>query len=276
MDNVYRIVESVIDDAFSELNEGIDFDEESKTVSFNPSHEENVDTSIENNPTNDTDLVKDIDVRSIFKRKKGKRGDGNPLVYALKGEKGWRFKDEKDRYAIEKQFNMIATKFVEEHPFDITIIIPSTNRLNEHIADVIKSKKENTEIIKGAIVKITTEMVEDIVLDFDSSFRKAYKNDFAEKKHELDKYLDRMDIEKGGYFARHLVPNQDMRRVLDRTFAASDDPYMDYAKKIRGKDVLLIDDTISQGQSVKEACKIILENYSPKSITVLTLLSKLY
>ena len=35
------------------LNEGIDFDPETKTVSYNPSHEDNVDTSVENNPTSD-------------------------------------------------------------------------------------------------------------------------------------------------------------------------------------------------------------------------------
>ena len=33
--------------------EGIDFDPETKTVSYNPSHEDNVDTSLENNPTSD-------------------------------------------------------------------------------------------------------------------------------------------------------------------------------------------------------------------------------
>ena len=64
------------------LNEGIDFDPETKTVSYNPSHEDNVDTSVENNPTSDGEIVPSVQVWSIFKRKRGLRGDGNPLVYA--------------------------------------------------------------------------------------------------------------------------------------------------------------------------------------------------
>ena len=98
----------VIRESFEEvLNEGIDFDVETKTVSFNPSHEENVDTSLENNPTKDEELIPGIPVWSIFKRKRGNGGDGNPLLYALKGE-NWTFKSETDRIAIEQQFELIA------------------------------------------------------------------------------------------------------------------------------------------------------------------------
>ena len=39
-------------------------------------------------------------------------------------------------------------------------------------------------------------------------------------------------------------------------------------------DILIINDTISGGQSVKWACQIMLESYAPKSITVLALLPK--
>ena len=52
------------------IDEGIDFDLNTKTVSYNPSHEDNVDTSIENNSTSDENLVPNIKVYSIFKRSK--------------------------------------------------------------------------------------------------------------------------------------------------------------------------------------------------------------
>ena len=55
----------------------------------------------------------------------------------------------------------------------------------------------------------------------------------------------------------------------------SPDRYAKDSKIINGQDILIIDDTISRGQSIKEACQIMLESYAPKSITVLTLLSKL-
>ncbi|MBQ9575917.1 MAG: phosphoribosyltransferase [Muribaculaceae bacterium] len=259
----------------SVINEGIDFDPHTKTVSYNPSHEENVDTTIEHNPTMDGDIVPNVQVWSIFKRKRGLRGDGNPLFYALKGEGGWTFRDESDRNAIEKQFDAIATKFATMYPVGLTILMPSGSELNMHIADVVMSKSRNAELIKGVICKLTTEEVDDIVLDFNSKFREFYKDEFNSKYYELGRYLDLMDKERNGYFSRHLIKNNQMRDVLDSTLKLSDDRFAEFANKINDQDVLIIDDTISRGQSIKEACQIMLESYAPKSITVLTLLSKL-
>ncbi|MCR5065293.1 MAG: phosphoribosyltransferase [Bacteroidales bacterium] len=258
------------------INEGIDFDPHTKTVSYNPSHEENVDTSIEHNPTMDGDIVPNVQVWSIFKRKRGLRGDGNPLVYALKGEGGWTFRDESDRNAIKQQFDVIATKFATMYPVGVTIIMPSGNELNTHIANVVMSKSENAELIEGVICKLTTEEVDEIVLDFNSKFREYYKEKFNAAYYQLGTYLDQMDKERKGSFSRHLIKDSEMRDVLDSTLKLSDDRFAEFANKINGQDILIIDDTISRGQSIREACQIIQESYAPKSITVLTLLSKLY
>lgn len=257
------------------INEGIDFDPQTKTVSYNPSHEENVDTSIEHNPTKDVSIVQNVDVWSIFKRKKGLRGDGNPLVYALKGEGGWTFRSESDRTAIEHQFDAIATKFATMYPIGVTILMPSGNELNTHIADIVKSKSKNAEVIEGVICKVTTEEVDEIVLDFNSKFREFYKDDFNSKYYELCRYLDLMDKKRNGYFSTHLIKNKQMRDILDLTLKLSDDKFAEFANKINGQDILIIDDIISRGQTIKEACHIMMESYAPKSITVLTLLSKL-
>ena len=257
------------------INEGIDFDPQTKTVSYNPSHEENVDTSIEHNPTKDMSIVQNVDVWSIFKRKKGLRGDGNPLVYALKGEGGWTFRSESDRMAIEHQFDAIATKFATMYPIGVTILMPSGNELNTHIADIVKSKSQNAEVIEGLICKVTTEEVDEIVLDFNSKFREFYKDDFNSKYYELCRYLDLMDKKRNGYFSRHLIKNKQMRDILDLTLKLSEDKFAEFANKINGQDILIIDDTISRGRTIKEACHIMMESYAPKSITVLTLLSKL-
>ena len=257
------------------INEGIDFNPQTKTVSYNPSHEENIDTSIEHNPTKDGDIVPNIQVWSIFKRKRGLRGDGNPLVYALKGEGGWTFRDESDRIAIENQFNAIAAKFATMYPIGVTILMPSGSELNKHIAKVVMSKSKDAELIEGIICKLTTQEVEEIVLDFNSKFRKFYKDDFNSKYYELGRYLDLMDEERNGYFSRHLIKNDQMRDVLDTTLKLSNDKFAEFANKINGQDILIIDDTISRGQTIKEACNIMMESYAPKSITVLTLLSKL-
>ena len=275
-DKINQLVNEAVAQAIdSVINEGIDFDPQTKTVSYNPSHEENVDTSIEHNPTKDGDIAPNVQVWSIFKRKRGLRGDGNPLVYALKGEGGWTFRDESDRTAIEQQFDAIATKFATMYPIGVTILMPSGNELNTHIADVVMSKSKNAELIEGVICKLTTEEVDEIVLNFNSKFREFYKDEFNSKYYELGRYLDLMDKERNGYFSRHLIKNNQMRDVLDSTLKLSNDRFAEFANKINGQDILIIDDTISRGQSIKEACHIMTESYAPKSITVLTLLSKL-
>lgn len=267
-----EIVEKKIDTTF---NEGVDFDTETKTVAYNSSHENYVDISIENNSTIDGEIVPGVHVWSMFKRKKGEtQEDGNSLVYALNGE-GWTFRSEEDREAIEKQFDLIASKFVSMYQKGITVLIPSGNELNKHIADVVLSKSENGELIEGVICKLTTEEVNDIVLDFNSKYREHYKDNFNSAYYRLDRYLDQMDKQLKGTFSRHLIKDQEMRDVLDFTLKASEDKYAEFANKINGQNILIIDDTIGSGQSIKEACRIMMESYAPKSITVLTLSSKL-
>ena len=267
-----EIVEKEMDKTF---NEGIDFDPETKTVAYNSSHENYVDISIDNNPTIDGEIVPGVQVWSIFKRKKGEtREDGKPLAYALKGG-GWTFRSEEDREAIEKQFDLIASKFVSMYQKGITVIIPSGNELNKHIADIVLSKSENGEFIEGVVCKLTTEEVNDIVLDFNSKFREHYKDNFNSAYYRLDRFLDQMDIQLKGTFSRHLIKDPEMRDVLDFTLKVSEDIYAEFANKINGQNILIIDDTIGSGQSIKEPCRIMMESYAPKSITVLTLSSGL-
>lgn len=263
-----EIVEKEMDIPF---NEGIGFAPDTKTIAYNSSHENYIDISIDNNPTIDGEIVPGVQVWSIFKRKKD---DGNPLAYALKGE-GWTFRSEEDREAIEKQFDLIASKFVSMYQKGITVIIPSGNELNKHIADIVLSKSENGEFIEGVVCKLTTEEVNDIVLDFNSKFREYYKASFNSAYYRLDRYLDQMDKELKGTFSRHLIKDPEMRDVLDFTLKVSEDIYAEFANKINGQNILIIDDTIGSGQSIKEPCRIMMESYAPKSITILTLSSGL-
>ena len=84
-----------------------------------------------------------------------------------------------------------------------------------------------------------------------------------------------MNNERNGTFSRHFIKDPNMRNILDMTLKVSEDSYARFANTINGQHVLLIDDTISRGQTINNACNILMESYAPKSITVLTLLSRL-
>ena len=255
---------------------GIDIDYDNLTVAYNPKHQKNVDTSLENNPSLSNEYGQGIHVYSLLKRKGGSALDGNPLLYALKGENGWCFKSENDRIAILNQIDSIAQKFASIYPLGFTILIPSGNPLNRMIGRLMQDKGSNIVIVDDVLTKITTEEIMDIVMERESLFHKHYRYKMEEALRQLQTYLDKMNDEKGGYFTRHFIRDQHMRDVINNTLKISKDAVTRYAKLIDGQDILLIDDSISRGQTIKEACMILLENYEPKSITVLTLFSRLY
>lgn len=258
------------------LNEGIDINHKTHEVSYNPTHENNVETSLNTNPTVDKKLIPGVEVWSIFRRKDGDWGDGNPLIYALQGEHNWHFRTYSDKLAIDVRFSEIAEKFVQRHPFDITVVVPSSNDLNRRITDVIMHKSDNAKLLTGFIRKMRIEEADYIVSnDMNCAFRRKYNDDFQNKYSEFCSYLRVMEQKCGGYFTRHYIQNQEMRNVLDFTFKVTKE-YDTFAKDINGRNILVIDDAISRGQSVKEVCDIIRSGYKPHSITVLTLVSKKY
>lgn len=258
------------------IKEGIDIDYDNLSVAYNPSHQKNIDTSIENNPTISDEYGNGVTVYSLLKRKGGNVMDGNPLLYAFKNERGWHFKSDDDKYAILKQIDAIAEKFASMYPLGFTILIPSGNHLNRMIGEIVRYKGKGVVIVDDVLTKVTTEEVMDVVMEKNSLFHQYYKNNMDMALRQLKTYLDKMDEEKNGYFTRHYVRDSKMRDIINKTLKLSDDAVARYSKVIDGKDILLIDDSISRGQTIKEACQILLENYEPKSITVLTLFSKLY
>ena len=141
--HLHEIIKKNIKDV---LNEGIGFDENRLTVSYNPSHEDNIETSEVTNPTMVSKYGDNVEVWSIFKRKSGRKDDGNPLVYALKGEGGWKFKTNKDKNAIYSQIEKITAKFFSAHSSNVTIILPSEGHLNSMFANIIMSYNKGSYI----------------------------------------------------------------------------------------------------------------------------------
>lgn len=91
----------------------------------------------------------------------------------------------------------------------------------------------------------------------------------------LHTFFEEMMEKKNGKYSKHLVYDDEMRDVINVTLKLSEDRFAEFANVINGENILIIDDTIRRGQSIQETCKILLDSYAPKSITVLTLMSKL-
>lgn len=258
------------------IPEGIDVN--GKIVSYNPNHQNFVDTSVENNPTTNIGFDK-IPVYSVFTRKKMSptdKRDGNPLLYALKKENGWQFKSEYDRNQIINQISLIIDKFKQMGTYGITVVIPSGGTLNRLMANIVKEKIPNTTIIDDVLWKLTTDEVFDDIIDNNSPFSQYYSKlgtlDMA--TNQLEVYFTEMDNQRDGYFTYHLIQDKTMRGLVERTLTLSRN-YSKYIQKINDKNILIIDDSIHAGRTFTEACNIIQTTFSPKSITGLTLFSQL-
>ena len=77
-------------------------------------------------------------------------------------------------------------------------------------------------------------------------------------------------------FQFHKIPDMEMRKCIEHTIKLSDDFYGEQVDAINGKHVLVIDDSLTTEGTIKQACQIIADDFTPASITVLTLFSPLY
>jgi hypothetical protein len=238
--------------------EGIDVDVENRVVTFNDNHEENVDTSIENNPTYKT--ISGVETIMLFKRKKSNEfrvSDGNPLVYALKSIKSWKISTE-DRNAIFDRIDDIITKI---GVFDTIVVMPSSNPLVKELGNHLMNNNKAKNIINHCVVK---RLKSDIIDDMPWS-------GFSNK--QMTKIEDGFS-KMGDYFESKFFPKD--KKIIDKfeTNIFKINKNKDY-NTMYNKNVLVIDDTISTGLSLNKCSQIINEQYNPKSIKQLSLFSDL-
>lgn len=181
---------------------------------------------------------------------------------------------DRDPNTVHWQIELIAEKFLKMYPAGFTIIMPSSNGLSKYIAEIMKRKSRDIQLIDDILLKVTTEEALDAAMENGSLFKKEYKGKVESALTELDVYLKDMNEHYDGYFTRHLVKNEQMREVLVDTIKHTETAEGKYKKYIDNSDILLIDDTIRAGQTVQEAINVIKGLYSPKSVTLLTLDTK--
>ena len=250
--------------------EGININSNDKTISLTDEHDKGVDFSLVNNPV--YDKYKDFDVISIFKRSKlvddtNTERDGNPFIYALKEKKGWTFditNDEIFRYI--KRFLEICKKI--NNTYDTIVITPSSTNINERFMKVISKQVQAENIVREFLVKIKKEEIIDDNLIDKEQITKDYPNNYNEVITKISRSFRRM---KGADFEAKHLDKKYLKYV--KYIGVNND--LNIRPMIDGKDILVLDDTISSGTTVSQCIDGITSNFTPKSITIVTLLSKL-
>lgn len=279
------------------INEGIDltYANDGIKVVYNPKHTHGIDASLKTNPTKMDLVVPSIHIQddvvpvySILQRTpmrvKAGSSDGNPLVYAFKNENGYSFKSDHDKKTIQNCIDSILKKFIANYFAAIdgtiaTVVCPSENSLNAKFAESFKKnaeaigKKINIQddyLVKYPVDDIKTDIIDDANSDLNKWLMSLPDNAAMKKRAMLDKALDRMNAEHNGVFAYHFIKDIDVRKHISNTMKLSP-----HAKNIDGENVIVIDDTMTQGKTLTEACQLLCGSYMPKSIVGLTLFSPL-
>jgi pyrimidine operon attenuation protein/uracil phosphoribosyltransferase len=250
--------------------EGININPNEKTVSLTDEHDKGVDFSLVNNPV--YDKYKDYDVISIFKRSKlvdntNTLRDGNPFIYALKGKKGWKFNiTNEEIFRYIKRFLEICKKI--NNTYDTIVITPSSTNINERFMRVISNQVKAENVIKEFLVKIKKEEIIDDNLIDKEQITKDYPNNYNEVITKISRSFRRM--EGADFEAKHMD-----KKYLKYVKYIGVNNDLNIRHMIDGKDILVLDDTISSGTTVSQCIDGITSNFTPKSITIITLLSQL-
>ena len=249
--------------------EGLNIDVYNKTVSLTDNHNLGIDFSLVNNPV--YDKHNGYDVISIFKRTSltdinNTQRDGNPFIYALKKKNRWKFNitsEEINKYI--RRFLTVCKKI--NNKYDTIIITPSASELNEKFMKAISRQVDANNIINEYFVKLSKEeIIDDDLIDIER-IRNDYGNSFNKVMSEIHRSFRRM---KGETFEAKYVKKEYLKYIKYIETNGDDD----IRKYIDDKNILLLDDTISSGETVSQCINGILSNFIPKSITIITLLSK--
>lgn len=231
-----------------------------KEVSYTDSHEELVNTSIKTNPI--LNKIHGFPIYSIFKRMRSREsiGDGNPLIYALKRKKGFKI-NRKEMKNFFKNLDIIVDKILTGKNYDLIIVIPSQHRIGSFL---VKRIHRNFKIknYKDFFQKATIKDVLGVL-----ALNKVHDRDIKEVKRVMSILKKK---EASEVFVMKEVKNK-IRKYFNPLKLNSI-----YSGKIKdNQKILIIDDLLSTGATLKNAHDIIKNINSTCEIDGLCLLSEL-
>ena len=216
------------------------------------------------------------------------------MIYALKGkgEHGWTISDE-NKAKLMNRIKRIVDDFCARHPVDFTIVAPSGGGVNSMLLDmvneVLSGRDRENIVLNNVLDKMTVDEVEEAMFEKDSSFNSEF--DTPEKRQlawmRLRPSFKRMREENDGIFSYKMVQPVKYRKWITKALKFSDNADIsEMVSKLPGRHILIIDDTITFGNTIRSIASLIrdtlsniksgtgtVELFAPASISALTLFS---
>ena len=238
---------------------GIDITDDNQIL-CNNTHQKLVNTDISSNPT--STIIHNISIHSIYKRVKTRSNqwDGNPLIYALKNQKGYSL----SRTELKKflySFYYILNKLLHDKTYDLILVLPSSSNVAKGVSKRVSRCLAKKLVVQDIFEKQSiAEVIDKIDIDIVTNRSKQ-----KELKRQLSK-LQKVDRDKT--FSMKNVPPK-VREYFSPIKLQSKFDFTQY------KNILIVDDLLATGNSIKSARDIIVKQNSKVNIEGLCLFSGL-
>ena len=249
------------------LKLGITVDD-NKVVTFTSETEQLVNTSLDDNPNfhklNNSRLI----VHSVFKRMYSRQGgDGNPLIYALKGQKGFSI-TLKECGKFNPNISIILDRLMQKKDYEVIITMPSSHKIVERFAKKINRRASGDCILISNI--FTKKTFSEVYADLqDLPLTPKHKKDIIALRRSLEKDLNR---NPNKVFSMKEVDTKD--RMFIRPLKINP-THVDKIVQIKGKSILLVDDLLASGTTLMSANNLLKDLKISDNIEAICLLGKL-
>lgn len=256
--------------------EGIDIDYHNRTVRLNPNHNKGINYSISDNPIEYNLYIHKvpISITSMFTRTSTKSKydvDGNPFIKCLKDLDGWKF-DISDSEIYEMFDNFVSLCSKIKKKYDTIIIVPSKYKINTEFANILqKHVKTDNVIVDFFRKKDKYYMLENLDRDGIRKDLCYIGNAYNDKIFEdiMNEIFDRVDYDmkidkfEAKYVKKYL-------KYFNSYITVNEFTLEDVFDKIEDKNILILDDTISTGETVSYCVDALLTTFNPKNVDIIT------
>lgn len=222
-------------------------------------------TTVDSNPV--FEKLNDFEVYSAFKRtrvKKPLKGDNCPLIYALKGLDDLTV-NRRSIYELSKTFYPIVENFLghKTDHWDLIIPLPSSSGIGRIVADRVARKAPclTSHVVNDALCKTTIfdARAELSTMGLPKSAQKTLENKLRAQRH----------FSNSDWSAPYSLKNVPVKlRHHLKVFKHQND-----YNSLNPKNILLVDDVVSSGTSLKQAHELISNKYTDAQVSCFTLFS---
>ncbi len=208
-----------------------------KVVSINERHEHGVDTSIDGNPS--IGKLGNLPLVHVFSRNQRGNvpGDGNPMIYALKGLQGYSITTHWELWLFRRAVAILAKDPAPLDSYEICIPVPSASPLCANFATVVAEHLGIPLLVPDFVKKRT---VGSILNEAQMHRPKMRPGQIKEFDNQLEIWATTDG--QATYKAKEVSPSI---RPLFRPLEAAED-----APNLKGERALIVDDLFATGSSI--------------------------